>query len=249
MPFKRSVRGMEEVLPSHDMKEIARKLGYDFRMPELLEEALRHASYVNEAGIAQLSDNERLEFLGDAVLGLAVSDILINLFPNASEGHLSKWRASVVNERVLSELARALDLGAHLLLGRGEELSGGREKPSILADTMEALLGGVYLDGGFAPAKEMVGKLLLRHIEEIAGIGQVEDFKSSLQELTQEAYKTRPEYLLIGESGPAHDKTFKVALQIQGRIVAEGEGKSKKEAEQKAAREAFSCLTSGRVDL
>jgi ribonuclease III len=240
---------MEEISLPKDLKKLARKLGYDFTMPELLAEALRHASYVNEAGIAQLSDNERLEFLGDAVLGLAVSDILMNMFREAREGHLSKWRASVVNERVLSELAGELDLGSYLLLGKGEELSGGREKPSILADTFEALLGAVYLDGGFAAAKTIVEKLLMHNIEELEGIGQVEDFKSLLQEFTQETYKTRPDYLLIGDRGPAHDKIFKVALQIQGRVVAEGEGKSKKEAEQKAAREAFCCLTSDRVDL
>jgi ribonuclease III len=154
----------------------------------------------------------------------------------------------MVNERVLSGLARDLDLGAHLLLGKGEELSGGRDKPSILADTFEALLGAVYLDGGFAPAKEIVEKLMTHHIEELEGIGQAEDFKSLLQEFTQETYKTRPDYFLVGDRGPAHDKTFKAALQIQGRIVAEGEGKSKKEAEQRAAREAYFLLTSEQVD-
>jgi len=235
---------MEEITLHKELNILARTLGYDFTRPELLAEALRHASYVNEAGVVEIGDNERLEFLGDAVLGLAVSDILMNRFLEAKEGQLSKWRASVVNERVLSELARELDLGAYLLLGKGEELSGGRDKPSILADTFEALLGAVYLDGGFAPAKEIVEKLLIHHIEELEGIGQAEDFKSLLQEFTQETYKTRPDYFLVGDSGPAHDKTFKVALQIQGRIVAEGEGKSKKEAEQRAAREAYSCLAS-----
>jgi ribonuclease III len=242
------VKGMEDITPHKDLKELARALDYDFTRPEILAEALRHASYVNEAGIADMRDNERLEFLGDAVLGLAVSDILMDVFREAAEGHLSKWRASVVNEKVLSELARELDLGAYLLLGKGEELSGGRDKPSILADTLEALLGAVYADGGFAPAKEVVKKLLIHNIEELEGIGQAEDFKSLLQEFTQETYKTRPEYFLVSDSGPAHDKTFKVALHIQGRILAEGEGKSKKEAEQRAAREAFFCLTSDRVE-
>jgi ribonuclease-3 len=122
-------------------------------------------------------------------------------------------------------------------------MSGGRGKPSILADTLEALLGAVYQDGGFESAKEIVGRLLLRSIEQLGEVGQVEDFKSLLQELTQGIYGTRPEYILLRESGPAHDKTFEVILLIQGRNVAEGEGKSKKEAEQKAAREAFFCLT------
>ena len=240
---------MEENAPSKDLQELARKLGYDFESPELLAEALRHASYVNEAGIAEMNHNERLEFLGDAVLGLAVSDILINRYVEAREGLLSKWRASVVNERVLCELAKELDLGAYLLLGKGEELSGGREKPSILADTVEALLGAVYLDGGFAPARAVVEKLLLHNIEALEEMGQAEDFKSLLQEFTQETYKTRPDYLLVGDRGPAHNKTFKVALQIHGRIVAEGEGKSKKEAEQRAAKEAFFCLTSDQAGL
>jgi ribonuclease III len=240
---------MDENGSHKDLMELSRKLSHDFTRPELLEESLRHASYVNEAGTADMKDNERLEFLGDAVLGLAVSDLLMNAFQGAREGQLSKWRASVVNEKVLSELARELDLGAYLLLGKGEELSGGREKPSILADTLEALLGAVYLDGGFAKAKQIVDKLVIHHIEDPGGSGQVEDFKSELQEFTQETYKTRPEYLLLGDSGPAHDKTFRVALQIQGRIVAEGEGKSKKEAEQQAAREALICLTSDRANL
>jgi len=232
-----------------DIGELSRKLGYEFTRRELLAEAFRHASYVNEIGDLELRDNERLEFLGDAVLGLAVSHFLMDVFKDAKEGNLSKWRASVVNERMLSEVARELDLGAYLVLGKGEELSGGREKPSILADTFEALLGAVYQDGGFDSAKEIVRRLLLHNIERIGEIGPIEDFKSLLQEFTQETYRTRPEYLLLAESGPAHDKTFKVALLVQGRNVAEGEGKSKKEAEQKAAREAFFCLTRKRENL
>jgi ribonuclease-3 len=240
---------MDDIAAQKDTKELSRRLDYEFTRPELLAEAFRHASYVNEVGNPDLRDNERLEFLGDAVLDLAVSHILMDVFLEAKEGQLSKWRASVVNERVLSELARELDLGAYLVLGKGEELSGGRDKPSILADTLEALLGAVYQDGGFEPAKEIVRRLLLHHIESLEEVGPVEDFKSLLQELTQETYRSRPDYVPVSESGPAHDKTFKVALLIQGRKVAEGEGKSKKEAEQKAAREAFSCLTKDREEL
>lgn len=237
---------MDETAPQRDLKELSLRLGYEFRRPELLAEALRHASYVNEVGDPELNDNERLEFLGDAVLDLAVSHLLMDLFRDAKEGHLSKWRAAVVNERVLSELALELDLGSYLVLGKGEEMSGGRGKPSILADTLEALLGAVYQDGGFEPAKDIVRNLLLHNLEQLEDIGQVEDFKSLLQEFTQETYRTRPEYKLLGESGPPHDKTFKVALLIQGRKVSEGEGKSKKEAEQRAAREAFFCVTRDR---
>lgn len=230
------------------MSALTQKLGYEFNTTELLAEAFRHASYVNESAMA-LGDNERLEFLGDAVLSLAVCHILMDVFRDASEGTLSKWRASVVNEKVLSDLAKDLDLGAHILLGKGEELSGGREKPSILADALEALLGAVYLDGGFEQAKGIVGKLLMPSIEKLEAEGQAEDFKSLLQEFTQETIRTRPEYVLVEEFGPAHDKTFRVALQVQDRTIAEGTGKSKKEAEQRAAKEAFFCLTADTKDL
>jgi ribonuclease-3 len=240
---------MDSVAGQKDPLKLSEKLGYEFTKPELLAEAFRHASYVNELGDGNLRDNERLEFLGDAVLDLAVSHILMDVFQDAREGPLSKWRASVVNEKVLSELAGELELGNYLCLGRGEELSGGREKPSILADTLEALLGAVYLDAGFERAKEIIRNLFFYHIGKLEGIGLDEDFKSLLQEFTQETHKTRPEYVLVSESGPAHARTFRVALVIQGRTVSEGEGKSKKEAEQKAAREAFLCLTRDQDDL
>lgn len=249
MGHLRRVKGMDESPQKKGMRALAQKLGYEFNTTELLAQAFRHASYVNELGMAEIGDNERLEFLGDAVLSLAVSHILMDVFRDASEGHLSKWRASVVNEKVLSDLAKELDLGAYVLLGKGEELSGGREKPSILADALEALLGAVYLDGGFEPAKQIVGRLLMPNIENLEGEGQAEDFKSLLQEFTQETLRTRPEYVLIGEFGPAHDRTFRVALQVQERTIAEGEGKSKKEAEQMAAKEAFFCLTGEKKDL
>jgi ribonuclease III len=240
---------MDSITGQKDHLELSEKLGYEFTKPELLAEAFRHASYVNELADGSLRDNERMEFLGDAVLDLAVSHILMEAFQEAREGPLSKWRASVVNEKVLSELARELELGSYLCLGRGEELSGGREKPSILADTLEAVLGAVYLDSGFETAKEIIRNLLLYHIEKLRGTGLDEDFKSLLQEYTQETHKTRPDYVLVSECGPPHDRTFRVALVIQGRTVSEGEGKSKKEAEQKAAREAFLCLTRDQEDL
>lgn len=240
---------MDSITGGKNPLEFSEKLGYEFTKPELLAEAFRHASYVNELGDGSLRDNERMEFLGDAVLDLAVSDILMEAFQEAREGPLSKWRASVVNEKVLSELARELELGNYLYLGRGEEMSGGREKPSILADTLEAVLGAVYLDSGFETAKEIIRNLLLYHIEKLKGPGLDEDFKSLLQEYTQETHKTRPEYVLVSESGPPHDRTFRVALVIKGRTVSKGEGKSKKEAEQKAAREAFLCLTRDQEDL
>jgi ribonuclease-3 len=226
-----------------DLNELSRGLGYDFKNPELLAEAFRHSSYVNESEDSNLKDNERLEFLGDAVLDLAISDILMNLFQNAKEGELSKCRAFVVSERGLFEVARELGLGKYLLLGKGEELSGGREKPSILANTLEALLGAIYLDAGFSEAREIIHRLFLPFLEKVDVEGFLHDYKSLLQEHTQERFKSRPEYALLSESGPAHDRTFRVGIYLEGRLLAKGEGRSKKEAEQGAAKEAFLCLT------
>ena len=227
---------------STDLNELSKKLGYTFRQPELLTEAFRHSSYINELGNSDLRDNERLEFLGDAVLDLAISHILMELFQGSKEGDLSKYRATVVDEKGLCRVAQELGLGDYLRLGRGEEVTGGRAKPSILANSMEALLGALYLDAGFNKTKEIIQRLFLPLVGRIDSGRVPNDYKSQLQEYTQEAHKTRPEYVLMEESGPAHDKTFKVALHLNGEIVAKGEGKSKKEAEQKAAKEAFTCL-------
>ena len=226
-----------------DLKGFSERLGYDFKDKALLQEAFRHASYVNELADPLLRDNERLEFLGDAVLDLAISHILMELFGNAREGDLSKYRASVVNEKGLRMVALELGLGDYIHLGKGEELSGGRKKPSILANTLEALLGAIYLDGGFEKVKQIIHRFFIPLIGKVDSDDVVEDFKSLLQEHTQDVYKTRPEYVLIKESGPAHDKTFRIALRLHGKVMAEGEGRSKKEAEQRAARETFYCLT------
>lgn len=230
-------------MSGYNLGELSAKLNYEFRRQELLEEAFRHSSYVNEIGDSGSKDNERLEFLGDAVLDLAVSHVLMELFREEKEGVLSKCRAAIVNEKVLSQVAKELCLGDYLHLGKGEEVSGGREKPSILANVLEALLGALYLDGGFSKTKEIIHRLFVPLLGKIEIEAILDDFKSVLQEYTQESYKTRPDYVMVGESGPAHDKIFRVALYVQGKLMAEGEGKSKKEAEQKAAREAFFCLT------
>ena len=232
-----------------DFNALNRKLGYRFKRKDILEKAFRHASYVNEREKRDLGSNERLEFLGDAVLDLAISHILMDLFEDVDEGELSKYRASVVNEGGLCRVAKELHLGNYMFLGRGEELTQGREKPSILANTMEALLGALYLDAGFERIKEIIQRLFMPLIEKINSDGVMNDFKSILQEHTQEKYKQRPEYRLVEERGPAHDRTFRVSLRLDGRIIAGGEGKSKKEAEQKAAREAFFCLKNNQEDL
>lgn len=226
-----------------DLKEFEERLGYVFTRPELLEEALRHASYAHEQEKADSRDNERFEFLGDAVLDLAVSHLLMQLFESAREGDLSKFRASVVNEKVLSQVAGDLGVGEVLLLGKGEEMGGGRTKPSILADALEALLGAIYLDAGFDRTMGIIQSLFHPLIANLDSLQSMEDYKSLLQEYTQNAYKVRPEYVVIHESGPSHDKVFRVAIYLQGKLLAEAEGKNKKEAEQKAAREAFHCMT------
>ncbi len=227
---------------SVDLSELNRKLCYTFKQPQLLVQAFQHSSYVNEQTDSNLRDNERFELLGDAVLDLAITHILMELFEDSNEGDLSKYRAAVVNENGLYRVAQELALGDYLLLGKGEEVTSGREKPSILADTMEAVLGALYLDAGFDKTKEIIHKLFLPLLKRIDTGKPSNDYKSQLQEYTQEIYKVRPEYVLVEESGPAHDKAFRVALLLQGETIAEGEGKSKKEAEQKAAGKAFECL-------
>ena len=240
---------MNSIYAIKNTNELCRRLEYTFKEKDLLDEAFQHSSYVNEHPNSGLSDNERLEFLGDAVLELAISHIIMDLYPEAKEGDLSKYRARVVNERGLFLIARELELGNYLLLGKGEELSNGRTKLSILANTMEALLGALYLDAGFDKTKEIIQSLFLPYIGKINSRKVVNDFKSLLQEYTQETYKTRPKYFTVEENGPAHDRTFRVAISIKEKIMAEGEGKSKKEAEQKAAREAFFCLKENREDI
>jgi len=226
-----------------DPSRFYKKLNYTFKSPEILIQAFRHSSFVNEVRDPGMRDNERLEFLGDAVLDLAISHILMDLFKDAKEGDLSKYRAIVVNESTLCKLARKLDIGDYLLLGKGEELTNGRNKPSILANALEAILGAVYLDTGFEKTKEVIQGLFVSVIKQIEANEIKHDYKSLLQEYSQETYKSLPEYHLLEEHGLAHDKTFRVALVLNGKTIAEGNGKSKKEAEQMAAREAFACLS------
>ncbi|MCF8061597.1 MAG: ribonuclease III [Deltaproteobacteria bacterium] len=224
------------------LDNLTSKLGYTFRNKGLLEEAFRHSSYVNEVGDPDLRDNERLEFLGDAVLDLSISHLLMDRFKEAREGELSKFRAMVVDEQSLCQIAQGLNLGGCLLLGRGEERTQGRCKPSILANALEALMGALYLDAGFARTDEMVRRLfipLIRELEEVS----IRDYKSLLQEYTQLHHKVRPEYVLVDEKGPPHDRVFRIALRLNGRVVADSTGRSKKAAEQKAAREAYRWLT------
>lgn len=226
--------------PAHD--KLSEILGYAFKETGLFFQAFRHASYVNEHAELNLQDNERLEFLGDAVLDLAISDLLMRIFPEAEEGTLSKYRAMVVDEAALSQIAIDLCLGDYILLGRGEEQSRGKEKPSILSDTLEALLGALYLDAGFDRTMKIIHMIFSPLIKNVDSEEMVHDFKSLLQEYTQQTLKALPKYLHVEESGPPHEKVFKVLLTLDGEILSEGRGKSKKEAEQMAAKEALFCL-------
>ena len=211
-------------------------LGHRFVRPEYLLVALTHRSYSSDC-----ENNEKLEFLGDAVLALAMSDLLMAQFPDAREGELSKIRASLVNAEVLARKARQLDLGRWLSLGKGEERSGGREKGSILASAYEAVLGAVYLDGGYEPARTVVTKHFVEDVSAHHTVG-LRDYKTQLQEITQRLFHETPVYTLVEEAGPDHEKRFMSDLTVAGRRYGLGVGRSKKNAEQAAAMEALATL-------
>lgn len=219
-----------------DLFDLQSKLGYRFDNEHLLRHALTHKSYVNENRSLDIRDNERLEFLGDAVLDLVISEILFILFPGLKEGPLSKKRASIVREESLAAIAREIDLGEYILLGKGELLSGGKNKSSLLADAFEALVAAMYLDGGLEITKEVIEKLFIPIVKSPLHFA---DFKSELQELCQKEKRGSLVYEIVAESGPDHDKIFEVTLNIDGKPVAKGSGKSIKEAEQMAARRAL----------
>jgi ribonuclease III len=210
--------------------------------PALLERALTHRSYAYENG--GLPTNERLEFLGDSVLGLVVTDALFRGYPDLPEGQLAKLRAAVVNMRALAAVARGLKLGDYLRLGRGEEGTGGRDKSSILADTLEAVIGAVYIERGLDEASALVHRLFDPVIARSARLGAGLDWKTSLQELTASGVLGVPEYY-VEESGPDHQKSFRAMVRVGGRVYGSGEGRSKKEAEQQAAEAAWTAISNG----
>jgi ribonuclease-3 len=209
----------------------------------LLDRALTHRSFAYEHG--GLPTNERLEFLGDAVLGVVVTDTLFRAHPDLSEGRLAKLRAAVVNARALAEVARTVGLGSHIKLGRGEEATGGRNKSSILSDTVEAVIGAVYLSGGFEAATEVVHRLFDPLMETAARLGAGLDWKTSLQELAAERSLGVPEYV-IDDTGPDHEKTFTARVRVGERLYGHGTGRSKKEAEQQAAETAYTAIVAAR---
>lgn len=228
---------------STDLEALEVVLGYRFRERATLELALRHTSWVNEHPEITGGDNERLEYLGDAVLDLVVGHLLMTRYPELREGTLSVTRAQVVSEAGLAETAAKLGLGAWMKLGKGEERSGGRDKRSILADGFEALVAAVYLDGGFDAAFALVGRLLAQRIETVEHTGFY-DFKTRLQEVALARLRIAPIYTVIGELGPDHAKRFMVEVRIGDDLYAKAEGRSKKEAEQNAAAAAAMKLES-----
>jgi len=225
-----------------NLEKLQDTLGYRFENSDLLLRALVHRSFAYENQDVS-ADNETLEFLGDSVLGLAISHLLIDLFPGYDEGELSRLRSSIVNERELAQIALGINLGDFLLLGKGEELSGGRQKPSLLANGIEAVLAAVYLDGGLDSAILLVRKIFHGYLEQreedhlLKALDK--DYKTQLQEITQAKLKLTPIYLLEAEEGPDHDKTFFIRVAIGDKMLAHGFGKSKKEAQQEAARNAI----------
>lgn len=222
----------------HILRELECKLQYHFQDTVLLDQALTHRSFVHEHLSLEWKNNERMEFLGDAILGFCISDMLIRTHENFTEGQLSKLRASLVNERSLSAVAGMINLGDYLRLGKGEESSGGRTKTSILADTLEAVVAAIYLDGGFIRAREWFQVFFVPLLESNPEQFLHADYKTALQQIVQRKYQDVPAYTLIGESGPDHCKLFEVRMTI-GNMTTEGAGRTKKEAEQEAARKAL----------
>lgn len=221
------------------MKTLEEKLGYTFQNPALLENALTHSSCANESK-GRYTSNERLEFLGDSVLGMVVADHLFRVCGDMPEGDLTRTRAALVREENLVEVAQKLDLGSYLRLGKGEELCGGRQRPSIQADAVEAVLAAVYLDGGIGSARKIIHRFIL---DNAVLATKTQDYKTALQELVQRHPGSEIEYRLVWETGPDHCRVFVMEVSVNGEVVGRGEGHSKKAAEQMAAKAAIEALS------
>ena len=222
------------------INELEKAIGYQFRNITLLQNALSHSSYANERWHDSLKSNERLEFLGDSVLGMLVAEHLYRTFPDRLEGELTRMRADMVCEKTLAKVANRLDLGRHLMLGKGEESGGGRNRDSILADAVESVLAACYLDGGMDAAVQFVQKFILVNVP-VTKLHNA-DYKTALQELVQQKKNQVIAYRLVGESGPDHDKQFRVEVTLNDEVVGVGTGSSKKRAEQAAAQAAIEKL-------
>ncbi len=223
-----------------NVKELQERLGYHYRDPELLRIALTHPSYVNEAR-HQGKNNQRLEFLGDSVLSIVVAQHLFEHYTHLPEGELTKLRAYLVCEKSLHGWAKQLGLGHFLLLGKGEENTGGRERPSILADAFEAVNASIYLDGGLEEARSFILRFVPEQLD-VEKVTYINDYKTALQEIIQKNKEEKVEYVLVGENGPDHNKTFQVEVHLNSNVIGSGNGHSKKQAEQAAAKEALSLM-------
>lgn len=237
MPASYSRNTGTDMSRTHDLERI---IGHGFERPGLLEHALTHKSYANEKRLK--NHNERMEFLGDSVLNLAVSQILMKTCPDSTEGDLSRLRAAIVSEPTLASIAQKIRLGEFILLGKGEEQSGGRNKDSLLSDCLEAVIAAVYLDAGLDVAAGLIERLFGDEIRRVCIAGGTTDYKSRFQELCQEKLKQLPVYHIVSESGPDHQKVFEVEICINGAVYGRGRGRSKKEAEQQSAKEALERL-------
>jgi ribonuclease-3 len=232
----------EKLPPAERLARLEACVKRSFQDPKQALVALTHKSYINEHKDEPQDDNERLEFLGDAVVDLAIGQRLMERFPRANEGELSKLRALIVNEEGLARVARAVGLGDLLLLGRGEALTGGRDKPSVLADALEAVVGALYLGNGMPAVLEFIDAFFGEALEGVAEGRQGRDHKSVLQEAAQQRLKSSPRYRVVSESGPEHEKIFEVEVSIAGEMYARSTGRSKKEAEQAAAEKTLAML-------
>ena len=225
------------------LQKVEQVIQYTFHKIELLQEALTHSSYANEHRNYHVKDNERLEFLGDAILDLIISEYLFKKHPEMPEGDLSKIRASIVCENSLAKMSRLMNIGEYLLLGKGEELTGGRERSSILADAFEAITGAIFLDGGFDAAKAYLTRTLVHQVEQVHSLEDLyTDYKTLLQEQIQKESSEPIHYEVIDEEGPDHDKHFYVEVYHENKVLGKGIGKSKKEAEQDAAKKALNKI-------
>jgi ribonuclease III len=225
-----------------DYTPLQERLGYKFQNILFLRQALTHRSFANEAGNPEYEDNEKLEFLGDSIIGFVISDLLYQTFPHFREGDLSRVKSHVVSEPFLARLARELDIGSFLLLGKGEAASGGQNKSSLLSNCYEAIAAAIYLDGGIQPAWDFLIRCFKERVEALIRDRHILDHKSLLQEHSQEIFNCIPYYRLRRITGPDHDRTFEVDLMIRGEVFSVGAGKNKKEAEQAAAKAALSRL-------
>lgn len=223
------------------MDELERKISYQFKNKALMKEAITHSSYAKERKAQHIKYNERLEFLGDAVLSIVVSDYIFKHCPELPEGELTKLRASLVCEKSLYEFAKMIDLGKYLILSKGERHNGGAERPSILSDAFEALIAAIYIDGGFEPASKHILNFVIPAIKNSKS-KKSKDYKTTLQEIVQKNPGEKLEYVLASESGPDHNKHFVVEVHLNSNVIGKGGGRSKKEAEQQAAREALELM-------